>query len=428
MSDSIKVLSVCTSDSFGGAALAAYRIHLAVRSLNVDSKMFVKNKGTEDVTVISLQEYVPHNSLFRAYDWIRNKFKNKWQHLSWRRYPNRSSFYMSDLRSSDIFDALQKIDYDILHLHWVNSRFLPLSKLPKNKPIVWTLHDCWPFCGVCHFFLDCNRFMSGCGYCPHLKSSKKNDLSRQIVRKKALAYKELNLNIVAPSKWIGQCAKESYLFRNLPISIIPNCLDTNIFRPISESEFHPKIRSMKLAFGNKTIIMFGAVNAATDQIKGGGVLRDALRIVCERYPVDRLALVIFGTDRSMEGIPSGIQVSYVGYLKDRSELVSLYNIASVVVVPSFTEVFGQVASEAMSCGVPVTAFCCTGIQEVVDDNCGYLAKPFEAADLANGILWCMENNKDGHLSRNARKKVLENYTMEAVGEQYYELYSSLLKQ
>lgn len=427
MPDKIRVLSVCTSDSFGGAAIAAYRIHLAVRSFGVEGKMFVKKKGTKDKTVVALQEFVPRNPFYKAFDWIRNRFKNKWQHLLWSRYSERSDFFMSDLRSTDICNALKKIDYDILHLHWINSRFLPLSCLPKDKPIVWTLHDCWPFCGVCHYFLDCNQYMSGCGRCPHLKSGEQNDLSRMIIRKKERVYNNLDLHIVAPSKWIGQCAKDSYLFHNRKITVIPNCVDPELFRPLPESCLQPKVQSLKAVFGEKSIIMFGAVNATTDRIKGIGKLVEALRIICESHQADQLALVIFGTDRPVEGIPAGIQTNYVGYLKDSFEFVSLYSIASVVVVPSYTEVFGQVAAEAMACGTPVTVFRCTGIQEVVDDSCGYLARPFDASDLAKGILWCLENNKDGHLSRNARRKVLENFTPEIVGKHYFELYSSLLK-
>lgn len=39
-----------------------------------------------------------------------------------------------------------------------------------------------------------------------------------------------------------------------------------------------------------------------------------------------------------------------------------------------------------------------------------LARKKDAKDLANGIQWCVENNKDGKLSAAARKKVMENYT------------------
>ena len=67
MSDKpVRVLSVCTSDSSGGAARAAYRIHRAVQDLGVDSRMFVKQKGTDDPTVLTVDDFIPHHALYRG--------------------------------------------------------------------------------------------------------------------------------------------------------------------------------------------------------------------------------------------------------------------------------------------------------------------------------------------------------------------------
>ena len=75
------------------------------------------------------------------------------------------------------------------------------------------------------------------------------------------------------------------------------------------------------------------------------------------------------------------------------------------------------------------------LERMYNDDIGYIDNYFhnywenrDIEDLSKGIIWCLDNNKDGILSRNARKKVLENYTPEAVGKQYAELYSSLMKQ
>jgi glycosyltransferase involved in cell wall biosynthesis len=121
-----------------------------------------------------------------------------------------------------------------------------------------------------------------------------------------------------------------------------------------------------------------------------------------------------------------INVHFVGYISDTDTLVTLYNVADVMVVPSLTEVFGQTASEALACATPVVCFKTTGIQEVVDHQvCGYVAKMQDSEDLAQGIRWCLENNKDGSLSKAAEKKVMDNYTIERVGQLYAELYASL---
>ena len=91
MSGSIRVLSVCTSDSLGGAARAAYQIYLAVLQFGIDGRMFVKDKKTSDNRVIPLDDFVPHNVFYNSFDWMRNKVKNKWQQFQWKPYSGRSS-------------------------------------------------------------------------------------------------------------------------------------------------------------------------------------------------------------------------------------------------------------------------------------------------------------------------------------------------
>lgn len=423
----LKVLSVCTSDAGGGAPRAAYRIHQGVRELGVDSHMFVKNKCTKDANVIALDEFVPHNPLYQAFDWTRNKVKNKIQHFRWNRYSDREDVFMSDLRGTALHGALKKLDYDVLHLHWINQRFISLEDLPKDKPIVWTLHDSWPFCGICHYFFDCDGYQKQCGDCPFLHSGKQNDLSNKVWRRKAEIYKDLDLHIVTPSRWLASCAGQSSLFGRFPVEVIPNCLDVEAFRLLDEREMSPKWIDFQEKRPVKPFVLYGAVNAATDKIKGFANLLSALKILEQNGHADDFELIVFGADESELDIDVTIPIHTIGYVGNTKELVSLYNLASVMVVPSLTEVFGQTASEAMACGTPVVAFRCTGIQEVVDHKLnGYLAEPYESDDLARGILWCLENNAENRLGEAGREKVLQKYTFDAVCRQYKSLYESVI--
>ena len=437
----MKVLYLNTSDSHGGAARAAVRIMQGIKQHGVEAQMLVKDKQSTSTDVVALQEFLPKSKLYGAIDWITNKFKNKWQYLQWRPYrKTKESIFMSDTRGTYLGGALQRLDYDILHLHWINQRFIKLQDLPKDKPIVWTLHDSWSFCGVCHYFLDCTRYQTHCGDCPFLHSGKEKDLSNRVFEEKMRAYKNLNLHIVTPSRWLGECAKRSALLGRYPVTLIPNCLDTEVYRPLSEQEQkehlkivmqnYPALHDVKRAAGEKAarpMILYGAMNAATDRIKGFASLLSALQIIDKQS--FEANLVVFGASESdLPMLFEHIHVHFLGYISDTDTLVALYNLADVMVVPSLTEVFGQTASEALACSTPVVCFKTTGIQEVVDHKInGYQAILEDSNDLASGIRWCLENNQDGALSKAAREKVMREYTIENVGKKYTELYSTIIE-
>lgn len=437
----MKVLSVNTNDAHGGAARAAMRIMQGVQQHSVETQVLVKEKHTRDTAVVSLQQFLPKNWLYCIADWVVQKVKNKYHHWLWRPYSKtKENVFMSDSRGTRLGGALQKLDYDVLHLHWINQRFIRLQDLPKNKPIVWTLHDSWPFCGVCHYFLDCERYQTHCGDCPMLHSGKEKDLAYRIFEEKMRVYSDLNLYIVTPSRWLGECAKQSALFGRFPVTVIPNCLETDVYRPLSEQEIderlsvaiehNPALHMVQIAAGEKSekpLILYGAVAAATDKIKGFKYLLSALQILDKQG--FKANLIVFGANES--DLPmqfEHINVQFVGYISDSDTLVTLYNLADVMVVPSLTEVFGQTASEALSCATPVVCFKTTGVQEVVDHQaCGYVAKIQDSEDLAQGIRWCLENNNEGALSQAAREKVVREYTINRIGKKYADLYRAMIK-
>lgn len=425
----IKVLSICTSDTSGGAARAAYRIHRGVRDLGIESSMFVKDKSSSDSFVHSLDEFVPHGKLYKFMDYVALKLKNKWQHFQWREYPDKEDIFMSDMRSTRIHHALDSLNCNVLHLHWLNLRFFPLKELMKvKKPIIWTLHDSWPFCGVCHYFFECENYKNSCGNCPNLHSGRGDDLSNKVWSKKKAIYKNLDLHIVAPSHWLAECAKKSSLFRDFPVSVIPNCIDTDVFAPLKEISKSSRFSELVANKGKTSYILFGAVNATTDKIKGYSHLISALHYLVEHSETDNLALIVFGVDKPLDSIPSDIPAYYVGYVSDTEDLVSLYNISDVTVVPSLTENLSCTIMESLSCGTPVVAFNIGGNGDMIDhmEN-GYLARKMDDRDLADGIMWCIESNRDHSLSKKAREKVIKNFTPEIVCKKYKDLYSSLIK-
>ena len=437
----MKVLFVNTNDISGGAARAAMRIMRGVQQSGVEAQMFVKDKYSRSSDVIPLSAYTPSsNWLLDIFKWVIQKFKNRYHMIKWHPYKRtKQNVFMSDLRYTDIHGALQKLDYNIVHLHWINNRFLDIRELAKiHKPIVWTLHDSWPFCGICHYFVYCNKYQSHCGACPMLGSKKEKDLAYEVFEKKLAAYEDLDLHIVTPSRWLGNSAKNSALLSRFPVHVIPNCIDTDLYRPLSNDEivaiaerqenavvrrvFSEAMQEKRI---EKPFVLYGAMNAATDRRKGFLNLLSALQIFDAHG--FKSHLVVFGADA--QELPmkfQNIDVTFVGYIHDSSVLTALYNIANVMVVPSLTENLSNAIMESLSCGTPVVAFNIGGNSDMIDhQKNGYLAKEKDSEDLAQGIEWCLAHNVKGTLSKNAQKKVMENYTIEKVSEQYKALYLSL---
>lgn len=434
----MKVLYVNTSDVSGGAARAAMRIMHGVQQQGLECKMLVKQKSSNDNSVVSVQQYTPNNVVHNVIDWCATKLKNQYQHYQWRKYPNQDNSYKSDLRSTRMYGSLCAWDYDILHLHWINQRFLPLEELVKlHKPIVWTLHDSWPFCGICHYFLDCNKFQYQCGNCPQLGSLTLHDLSNQVWRKKKQIYQRLNLHIVSPSHWLAECARKSSLFADCDIQVIPNCLDTEVFRPLTNREISTNLtavvkqntavsRVLRTAGekAEKPFILYGAVNAATDRRKGFASLLSALQILDNQGM--QANLVVFGADETELSLHfENINVIFVGYVSDTELLVTLYNLADVMVVPSLTENLSCAIMESLGCGTPVCCFDIGGNSDMVEHRKnGYLATEHDVVDLANGIKECITFSAQWGVA--ATESVIR-FAPTAVAQQYVELYRNVLK-
>lgn len=88
----------------------------------------------------------------------------------------------------------------------------------------------------------------------------------------------------------------------------------------------------------------------------------------------------------------------------------------------------QMATEAPSCGVPVVAFDCGGLPDVVQhQQTGYLARPYDPADLVQGIAWVLESaERQGQLGLVARQRAVQLWTPAVVARQHRDLYEAVL--
>ena len=212
-------------------ARAAFRLNHALNKLNINSKMLVQSKVGDYINVKSIVETEMQRGSV--------KIRNYYDMLPLKLYKNRQKSPFSVARTGiNICNNKYVREADLINLHWINGGFLSIKSIKKlsylHKPVVWTLHDMWPFTGGCHYSGGCVKYKENCGQCPILNSNKDRDLTRMIWEKKNKFYKNLNLTVVTCSNWLARCAKDSSLYHDLRIEVIPNSVDVNIFKPIKK--------------------------------------------------------------------------------------------------------------------------------------------------------------------------------------------------
>ena len=141
--------------------------------------------------------------------------------------------------------AVDRFDPDVIHLHNLHGYYLNYALLfdflrACGKPVFWTLHDCWAFTGHCAYFdhVRCDRWQTGCGACPQRRTYPASlfaDGSARNYRSKAAAFRGVErLTLITPSSWLAALTRRSFL-RDYPVCVVPNGVDTAVFRPQTEA-------------------------------------------------------------------------------------------------------------------------------------------------------------------------------------------------
>ena len=408
----MKVLIISKEDIQGGAFIAAYRVHNALRQNGVDSFMWVDKKILDDQTVEG-----PSTKTAKLLADLRPRLIH---HLLVKMLKtNNKVIHSPSVLPSTLVKRINESDADIVNLHWIQNEMLSIKDISKiKKPIVWTLHDMWVFCGAEHYTND-NRWQEG--YNTNNRPSYESgfDLNKWTWKRKQMYWKN-SIQIITPSLWLANCVKESKLISNWPVSVVANPLNVESFKPIDK-----KNACTKLNLPNDVpLILFGAHGGQKDSRKGFDLLVGALKYL----KVKRPELVIFGQGKPKSLPNLGFPIHYMGHLSNDLSLRLTYSAVDVMVVPSTQEAFGQTASESMACGTPVVAFGATGLLDIIDHRInGYLAEPFDTKDLAQGIDWVLNAENYSELCKNARDKVLKKFDSKVVVKKYMAVYEKILK-
>lgn len=418
----MKVMQLSTDDFSGGASRAAYRLHQSFAGTQVHSTMRVLEHKTANIQVVA----------GRAPRTLDQKIKTRLQRL-WREHRQRN--WRTDNQilhsfgqvSAGIVDEINQSDADILNLHWI-AKFLSINDIGRiKKPLVWTLHDMWAFCGGEHVAPDepASRFRQGYLADNRPAGESGPDLNREAWLAKREAWATQRFSLVTPSRWMARCVSESVLFGDMPVQVIPNPIDTDqVWKPRDQTW----ARGVLGLAPHKKYVLFGSAGGMT-HLKGEDLLRAAMPRVVAALGQE-VELLIFGQYRPSDAAAHSwpCPVNWLGPVHDDQVMATIYSAADLMVVPSRQDNLPNTAVEAHACGTPVAAFNIGGLPDIVEhQQTGWLAPAFDTESLAQGIIWVLsEQMRLAALGLAGRKTAVERYHPKLIAEQYAVLYQTVL--
>ena len=431
----LRILMLSTSDTGGGAAEACRRLLEVFEQIpQVEVRMLVLNQRTDSSSIMS----VARSPLLKVLGKVFFLAERAEIYLKNGR-SRRNLFRVSTARFG--FDVCHHpwVKWaDILHLHWINQGFLSLRSLHRlarlGKPIFSTLHDLWAATGICHLPLEfgtmgrklCSRYELGCGRCPLLMSEDEQDLSHQTLQKKRFLA-QLPFRYIAVSQAEARLFEESYLMKGrMKPFVLPNPIDLSLFAPrVTTRPEYPEWYSPKV----KHYLVFVAARL-DDEVKGAHLLRQVCEEIKTQSPerAKELCLLLVGNIKNKETFADfPIQTLPLGAIQDRHQLITLYNLSSVVLSTSIYATQGQTLVEGLASGAAAMAFACGGPEDIVVDGVnGYLIPAFDTELYAQRLLLLLSQREAGAFSKENCQASVQSFGAKTIALQLLSLYEYAL--
>lgn len=393
----IQINTVCGTGSTGKIATALYQI--AEKNEHLPFIAYGRGSAPSDISGYKIGNFFDFSS-----------------HVLFNFFQGKSGFASKSV-SRKFLNWLDTVQPDILHLHNIHGFYLHVGMLfdyikQHNIPVVWTLHDCWSFTGQCAYFdyAKCEKWKNGCFCCPVYRTDypyslfKDNSTENYELKKAAFTGVE-NLIIITPSNWLAQMLNQSFL-NEYPVTVIPNGIDLNIFKPIGLS----KIPSLILG-----------VASIWSHRKGLDFFLELADLLDESYKI-----LLIGVSKKQQASirkTCGNRITALTRTENQKELSKWYEQASVYVNPTLEDNFPTTNLEALACGTPVITFNTGGSPECISEKCGMVVEKGNIEKLKEAIL-SLEKNTE--ITSSACREQAMLYDMNVRFREYLKIYKNLL--
>ncbi len=313
-----------------------------------------------------------------------------------------------------LIGEIERYDPDVIQLHNLHGYYINVEILfdylkQRGKPVVWTLHDCWPVTGHCPHFtmVKCDRYKDGCFCCPQKKeypASYVLDRSKQNWERKKAAFTGVsNLTIVCVSQWLESVVNNSYL-KEYKTQVIYNGIDLNHFKKTNgdfRKQYHLEGKRVLLGVAQHWVARKGLY----DYIKLAQSLDDRYRIV-----------LVGLTAGEVKNLPENIIP--IPPLSNDDKLAEIYSACDLCLNLSYEETFGLTSVEALACGTPIIAYDLTAVPEV--------AKLFNAPVIHTGDIETLKGVIEERFARHISSESYDVSQFEEITQ--YQNYRNLYKE
>lgn len=337
----------------------------------------------------------------------------------------RGQMYGGCRRSTDrLLSIIEKEKPDIVHLHCINGFFVNIPRLiawlkQKGIKTVLTLHAEFMYTANCGYAITCERWKSGCGRCPRLRTDLKIfglDGTHASWKKMARAFQGFSddLMVVSVSPWLMGRAMQSPFLADKKHRVVFNGLDRKVFFPRKADALREKYRQAE------KIALFVTTCLTDDKndIKGGHYIIKLAEILKN----ENIIIIVAGKyDRTL-ALPENMIM--LDRLEDQDVLAQYYSIADVTVLTSMRETFSMVTAESLCCGTPVVGFEAGGPESIALSEYSEFVPQGDLAALETTLFKMLDKKID---RQKLAEKAGKRYSGESMALEYLRLYGELMR-
>ena len=354
---------------------------------------------------------------------IGNDWDIRWHGLESLLFDNHG--FGSRMATRKFIQEIERIKPDVINLHNIHGYYLNVDLLfeylaKMDIPVVWTLHDCWPFTGHCSYFdrYHCEKWKRGCHHCPNSKGYPKSlflDRSKaNYARKKKLFNRPKNITFVAVCQWMANNVKASFL-GGYPVETIYNGVDVDIFHPSGKQSL--LLSKNRMGIDNHKKVVLG-VASTWDKRKG----LDDFVTMSAQLPSDYQIILVGLNDKQIANLPSNI----IGIKRTENvRQLALYSMADVFVNSTYVDNFPTTNIEALACGTPVVTYRTGGSPEAIDEKTGVVVNQGEINLLLPTVEYVAKNKPS--YTKACRERAVRMFNKQDRFEDYVNLFNSLIK-